>query len=169
MWAGSRTNFASRDIFVSFIFCCVFFKRGEHCLCTVDAHSAFWSWVWCCSLRVTLPLWFRLDLCLAGNVLSQPGMTTASGRLDPPPRYLLKHHSETACWLSFDGTGQTSVFPFIVYIIIFGFGWSCLFQTQTKSGSGQDFMCFNARLQQILHYIIGCRNRQITKKSNALD
>lgn len=47
----------------------------------------FVSCLWCCSLGVTLPLRFRLDLCLGGNVPSQPGMTTAWRRHDPPRSY----------------------------------------------------------------------------------
>lgn len=92
----------------------LFLKNEEPSLCTVEAH--FVPCVWCCSLEVTLPLRFRLDLCLGRNVPSQPGMTTAWDR--PAPS--LELHREAACWLSYDETKETNIFPFIIHISGFG-------------------------------------------------
>lgn len=41
-------------------------------------------------------------------------------------------HREAACWLSSDETEETSILPFIMYIIISGFSYRCHPETQTQ-------------------------------------
>lgn len=114
VWAGSRTKSAGHDILVSFVF-----LRVENIVSAPRMHILhFVSWVWCCSLRITLPLRFRLDLCLAGNVLSQPGMTTAWGGLDNPPPHPTQRDSLLAqLWLNW--TDKCISFHYVYYNLWF--------------------------------------------------